>query len=164
MGIVIITIPGEAKRAFANSLHQLTGENVDLVVIQKPKPNHHSLLERLKRLYNSVGLVALPTEIFYAILLRLNESTRRTLEYFRERSGIISSLEPGYIPKTLETISANSEEVYKNLEILSPDLIVIWGNTIIKPHIVKTAKRAINLHMGLFPYYRGAISNHYSVI
>jgi len=164
MGIVIITIPGEAKRAFANSLHQLTGKGVDLVVIQKPKANHYSLFQRLKRLYKSVGLVALPTEIFYAILLRLNESTRKTLEYFRERSGIISSLEPNYIPQTMETISANSEEVYRNLQALSPDLIVIWGNTIIKPHIIKTAKRAINLHMGLCPYYRGAIANQYAVI
>ena len=164
MGIVIITIPGEAKRAFANSLHQLTGENVDLVVIQKPKPNHHSLFQRLNRLYKAVGLRALPREIGYAILLRLNESTRKTLEYFRERSGAISSPEPGYIPKTMETISANSEEVFRTLKALSPDLIVIWGNTIIKPHIVKTAKRAINLHMGLCPYYRGAIANQYAVI
>jgi len=164
MGIVIITIPGEAKRAFANSLHQLTGGGVDLVVIQKPKPNHHSLFQRLKRLYKSVGLRALPIEIGYAILLRLNESTRRTLEYFRERSGVILSLEPGYIPKTMEILSANSEEVFKTLSTLSPDLIVIWGNTIIEPRIIKTAKRTINLHMGLCPYYRGAIANQYAVI
>ena len=164
MGIVIITIPGEAKRAFVNSLHKITGEKVDLVVIHKPKPNHNSLFQRIKRLYKSVGLRALPTEIGYAILLRLDKSTRRTLEYFRERSGIIFSSEPGYIPKTMETLSVNSEEVFKTLSALSPDLIVIWGDTIIKPHIVKTAKRAINLHMGLCPYYRGAIANQYAVI
>ncbi|MDZ4205759.1 MAG: formyltransferase family protein [Patescibacteria group bacterium] len=164
MGIVIITIPGESKRAFANSLHKLTGGKVDLVVIQKPKPNHHSLFQRLKRLYKSVGLRTMPVEIFYASLLRLNGSTRRTLEYFRERSGIISSIEHGYIPKTMEVVSANSEEVLNALRILSPDLIVIWGNTIIKPQIIKTAKRAINLHMGLCPYYRGAIANQYAVI
>ena len=164
MGIVIITIPGEAKRAFANSLHELTGEKVDLVVIQKPKPNHRSLFKRLKRLYKAVGLRALPVEISYAILLRLNESTRKTLEYFRERSGLIPSHEPGYIPKTMETVSANSDDVFKTLQALSPDLIVIWGNTIIKPHIIKTAKRAINLHMGLCPYYRGAIANQYAII
>ena len=164
MSIVIITIPGEAKRAFANSLHKLTGEKVRLVIIQKPKPNHRSLFQRVKRLYKAVGLRALPIEIGYAILLRLNESTRKTLEYFRERSGIISSLEPGFIPKTMETLSANSEEVFRTLKALSPDLIVIWGNTIIKPHIIKTARRAINLHMGLCPYYRGAVANQYAVI
>lgn len=163
MGIVIITIPGEAKRTFANSLHKITGGNVELVIIQKPKFNHYSLVQRIKRLYNAVGLQALPIEIFYAILLRLNKSATSTLEYFRESSGPVS-IEIGYLPKTIETGSANSDEVFKILKKLSPDLIVIWGNTIIKPHIIKTAKRVINLHMGLCPYYRGAIANQYAVI
>ena len=163
MGIVIITIPGEAKRAFVNSLHKITGENVDLVIIQKSKPNHNSLVSRIKRLYDKVGLKALPQEIWYAILLRLDESARNTLEYFRERSSSSSS-EIDYLPKTMEVLSVNSDEVFETLKELSPDLIVIWGNTIIKPHIIKTAKRAINLHMGLCPYYRGAIANQYAVI
>ncbi|MDO8569727.1 MAG: formyltransferase family protein [bacterium] len=163
MSIVIITIPGEAKRVFANSLHKITGENVKLVIIQKPKPNHHSFIKRIGRLYKSVGLLALPIEIFYAILLRLNKSTKNTLEYFRERSETIST-EAGYLPKTIETISANSDEVFEVLKKLMPDIIVIWGNTIVKPHILKTAKRAVNLHMGLCPYYRGAIANQHAVI
>jgi len=157
MGIVIITIPGEDKKIFANSLHKITGGQVDLVVIQKPRPNHASLIERLKRLYKSVGFWALPREIFYAILLRADESLKTALGYFRERSAQIS--ESGYLPKTLETVSINREDVYKILKELSPDLMVIWGSAIVRPHILATAKRAINLHMGLCPYYRGAIAN-----
>jgi len=123
MGIVIITIPGEDKRIFANSLYKITGGQVDLVVIQKPKPNHTSLIERLKRLYKAVGFLALPREIFYAILLRADESLKTALGYFRERSAQIS--ESGYLPKILETVSINREDVYKILKELSPDLMVI---------------------------------------
>jgi methionyl-tRNA formyltransferase len=47
---------------------------------------------------------------------------------------------------------------------MSPKLLVIWGSTIIKPHILNTAKLAINLHMGLCPYYRGAIANQRAVM
>ncbi|MEK7461850.1 MAG: formyltransferase family protein [Patescibacteria group bacterium] len=157
MSIVIITIPGEDKRIFANSLHKITNEQVDLVIIQRPKPNHYSLIERLKRLYKSVGFWALPREIFYAIRLRANEDLKNTLGYFRERSAQIS--ESGYLPKILETVSVNGDDVYKILKELSPDLIVIWGSAIVKSHILTTAKKAINLHMGFCPYYRGAIAN-----
>src|SRR3989344_5554433 len=138
MGIVIITIPGEDKKIFANSLHKITGGQVDLVVIQKPRPNHASLIERLKRLYKSVGFWALPREIFYAILLRADESLKTALGYFRERSVQIS--ESGYLPKILETVSINRDDVYKILKELSPDLMVIWGSAIVRPHIFATIK------------------------
>ena len=163
MGIVIITIPGEAKRVFANSLHKKTGGKVDLVIIQKSKPKSYSPINHLKRLYKVVGLKALPIEIWYAILLRLNKSAKNTLEYFRERNESVSS-ELGYLPKTMEVTSINDDEVFETLQRLSPDLMVIWGSGIIKPHIIATAKKAINLHMGLCPYYRGAIANQYAVI
>src|SRR3989344_3420707 len=42
--------------------------------------------------------------------------------------------------------------------------MVVWGSTIIKPDIIKTAKKAINLHMGLCPYFRGAIANQSAVM
>lgn len=157
MGIVIVTIPGEDKRIFANSLHEITGGNVDLVIIQQPKPNHDSLIEKLYRLYKSVGFRMLPIEIFYATRLRTNESLKHALRYFRKRSAQISA--SAYLSKILETQSVNGNDIYSVLKDLSPDLMVIWGNTIIKPHILDTAKKAINLHMGLCPYYRGAIAN-----
>ena len=165
MSIVIITIPGEAKRTFANSLHSLTGGKVDLVIIQKRKSNHNSIFGRLGRLYKAVGLWNLPKEILYAILLRVN-GERKFLEYFRERDETVfyDSTEYEYKPKILEVYSINSDEVLDTLQELSPDLMVIWGSTIIKPDILKTAKRAINLHMGLCPHYRGAIANQFAVI
>jgi folate-dependent phosphoribosylglycinamide formyltransferase PurN len=163
MGIVVITIPGEAKRDFVNSLHKITGNQVELVIIQKQRPNHSSLFNRLKRLYRSVGLGSLIKELWYAVLLRIDEGAKQALEYFRIRSGS-HHIKNDFVPPVFETYSANSDEIFNKLKDISPKLIVIWGSTIIKPHILKTAPRAINLHMGLCPYYRGAIANQHAVM
>lgn len=165
MGIVIITIPGEAKRAFANSLHRLSGEKVDLVIIQNKKPNHNSFWNRLKRLYKNVGLFALPRELWYAFLIRFDPQATEALGYFRERSGAaLPDPHADYLPRVLETYSANSDEVHAALKKLSPKLLVVWGGTVLKPHIIRTASRVINLHMGLCPHYRGAVANQHAVI
>ena len=162
MGIVIITNPGEDKRTFANSLFKKTLGGVDLVIIQRPKLNHNSFLERLKRLYRSVGLWRLPKEIFYAVRLRANTLAKDALGYFRERSPQISESE--FLPKILETNSVHDENVLSILKNLSPKLLVIWGSVIVRPEILSTAERAINLHMGFCPHYRGAVANQRAVM
>ena len=53
------------------------------------------------------------------------------------------------------------EEVLKEL---SPKILVVWGTAILKPHILKTSEKAVNLHFGLCPYYRGALANQYAVL
>lgn len=160
MGIVIIAIPGNPQKAFINALHEKTGGKVDLVIIQKRKPQ--SLIKRFKSFYDSSGSSGLPKELWYAILLRLSGKTRRALEYFREYSGGDSS-HTDYLPRTIEVASPNSNEVYALLEKISPKLLVMWGNAILKPHILKTAEKTINLHMGFCPYYRGAVANQFAV-
>lgn len=163
MNIVIVTVPGENKRLFVNSLYKRTGGKVDLVIIQKRNPNHRSFFAGIKHLYKTAGLLLLPRELWYAFLLRIDKSARNALEYFRVY-GEQTSPETGYLPNVVEVDSVNSDEVFDTLRKLSPDLMVVWGNTILKSHIVGTARRAINLHMGLCPYYRGAVANQYALI
>lgn len=163
MSIVVITTIGENKRFFINSLHKKTGGKIDLVIIQKKNPNQKSFLKGIWYLYKNVGALGLLKETYYSLLLRLRPSFRNALEYFRERSNRISK-DKGYLPKTLEVNDVNSDEVFNVLEKLSPKLMLVWGNTILKPRIIKTSEKVINLHMGLCPYYRGAVANQYAVI
>jgi folate-dependent phosphoribosylglycinamide formyltransferase PurN len=158
MGIVFITVPGNERRKFANELHKKTDDGIDLVVVQISK--HQSFIKRLRRLYLRVGLLNLPKEFCYAVLLRIN-GARRVLEYFRIRT---EHPPEDYIPQVLETESINSDEVYKTLKKISPDLMVIWGSAILEPRILRTAKKAINLHIGNCPYYRGALANQHAVL
>lgn len=158
MSIVFITVSGDEKKIFANALHEKTKGGIELVIIQRAKSL--SFFQRLKRLYNRIGLLNLPKELWYAILLRINGS-KDTLEYFRTNSVSHSS---EYIPKVIFVDSVNSDEVYEMVKKISPNLLVIWGSAILAPRLLETAKNAINLHMGYSPFYRGALANQHAVL
>lgn len=160
MGIVFITIPGDDKQVFGNALHWKTNGAVDLVIIQRTE--NHSLTKRLIRLREAVGWKNIPRELYYATLLRLNRKVREALQYFREAD--LPFALKFHIPRTLEVSSVNSDEVHTVLRKISPDLLVVWGSTILAPRILTTAKKAINLHLGHCPHYRGALANQHAVL
>jgi methionyl-tRNA formyltransferase len=54
--------------------------------------------------------------------------------------------------------------VYEKLKAISPDLIVVWGSGMLQKRIIATAKKVINLHLGLCPFYRGAVANQYALL
>jgi folate-dependent phosphoribosylglycinamide formyltransferase PurN len=160
MSIVVITIPGESKKAFVNELHDKTAGGVDLVIIQKRKDL--PLLKKLIRIYKVYGLSAFFKECYYAVLLRIRGDVRNTLELFRATHKIFPVED--YKPKTLVVSSVNSKEVEDALATLNPTLVVVWGTGILEPHIMRKAKTMINLHFGLAPYYRGAVANQFAVL
>lgn len=159
MGIVLFLIPGGTKREFANAVHQKTEGGVDLVIIQKPK--QRSAQERLMRLHRNASR-SVATELWFGLLLRAHPRLKQALEYFRNHDIPISG--DSYAPKTLEVESINSDEVYEALRQLSPDLLVVWGTALLQPRILRTAKRAVNLHLGFCPHYRGALANQHAVL
>ena len=58
--------------------------------------------------------------------------------------------------------SINNEEVLKIINNAVPDLIVLFGTSIIKePLISRYKNKIINLHLGLSPYYKGSATNLY---
>ena len=161
MGIVILTTPGDSKKKFTNSLHQITGEKVDLVIIQKVRKR--PFLKRLSKIYTENKLSIFLKEIWYSVVLRINFRYKKALTYFREQSKI-KDLKDNYLPRVLEVNSINDSNVLRELKVISPDLMVIWGSGIIKPNVINTAKRVINLHMGICPYYRGALANQNALL
>ena len=56
----------------------------------------------------------------------------------------------------------NTAEAFENISAVNPDLIVLFGTSIIKEPLLKELEgRIINLHLGLSPYYRGSATNLY---
>ncbi len=54
----------------------------------------------------------------------------------------------------------NSSFIFNVLNVINPDVIVLFGTSIIKKHILnKYQDRVINLHLGLSPYYKGSATN-----
>lgn len=160
MSIVFITIPGSQKIEFGNLLHKQTQNGISYVIIQKPK--QVSIIKTLSNIAKTVGWKHVPRELWYALLLRVSKKAKTYLQYFRVRDKKEKGLR--FIPKVIEVDSVNSEEVYDLLKNLKPRLLVIWGTAVIEPRIFKLAKHAINLHMGLGEYYRGAVANHFAVL
>lgn len=53
----------------------------------------------------------------------------------------------------------------KQIDELKPDLIIVYGTSIIKGKILdKFKKRIINVHLGLSPYYRGSGTNYFPFV
>ena len=161
MGIVVITIAGASKLAFANALHKKTHGGVKLVVVQKPR--RVSLRNRFNRTKKMLRDGTFLREVLYAILLYLSPKARSTLAYFREISCSLNEKKDN-LPKVLEVDSVNSDEVYAELKKISPKLIVIWGSKILRPRVLETAKCSINLHIGKCPHYRGTLANQHAVL
>ena len=59
----------------------------------------------------------------------------------------------------------NSQEFINKIKLLKPDLIIVFGSSIIKGEIINIYKdRIINLHLGLSPYYRGSGTNYFALV
>lgn len=159
MGIVVITIPGDSKRAFVEALHEKTGA-VDLVIVQKPK--QVPLRTRLTRFLKRATKKNILSELWYGALLRLNPNARRALEYFREH-GVVHRPRSRTPYPVITVDSVNHPDIIRRLKEYSPDLLVVWGSALLSPEVFRIARKAINLHMGRCPHYRGAIANQYAV-
>jgi len=160
MSIVVIAIPGDAKRVFANELFLASGGAVSLVIIQRvsgiatPRPLREFLkIGTLKRYFQ---------ELFSAIVLRLSPRLRNTLTYFRDWSTTISD-DGTYLAPVLFVDSVNSDETYEAIRAINPELIAVWGSNILSQRIVSAGKNVINLHQGYCPHYRGTWANQYAV-
>lgn len=54
----------------------------------------------------------------------------------------------------------NSEDIKNTIQQCAPDLIVLFGTSIIKgPLLTDYSEKIINLHLGLSPYYKGSATN-----
>jgi len=159
MGIVCIILPGGQQRAFANALHKATGGGVDLIVITKPRVSTDG---RWKRISAAIRSGAILQELWYGTLLRLSGKTREVLGYLRASS--IPSASPGYDAPVMRVDDVNDAETEARLKRFSPDVIVLWTPSILRANILATAKKVINYHTGILPYYRGSVANQFAVL
>jgi methionyl-tRNA formyltransferase len=110
-----------------------------------------------------VPLWQLVPELYYFTVMRLSTRRREVLNYSKIRS-TQSTKHEQYLPPTITVSDINSSQVLATLNALKPKLIVVWGGSIIKPHIIETAEHALNIHTGYCPYYRGTNSNFNAIL
>lgn len=59
----------------------------------------------------------------------------------------------------------NSDETLRFLDSAGADAVAVYGTNLIRPPILdRFARRLVNLHLGLSPYYRGTATNFYPLL
>jgi len=73
-----------------------------------------------------------------------------------------------FIPKTLPILykEVNSPYVYEVIKNFKPDILIIFGSSIIKEPLLSLLPTGhiINLHLGISPYYRGSGTNFWPFV
>ena len=73
-----------------------------------------------------------------------------------------------FIPKTLPIVykQVNSPYVYQVIKNFKPDILIVFGSSIIKEPLISLlpAGHIINLHLGISPYYRGSGTNFWPFV
>ncbi len=92
--------------------------------------------------------------------LRAREQSEE--DFFRvfvETSGDRSN--PVFLPKG----QINDEMFVREITETNPDIIIAYGCSIIRePLLARFARRIINIHLGLSPYYRGSGTNYWPLV
>jgi len=99
---------------------------------------------------------------------KIKQKTLLEKKYFNERK----KYEKKYFSKRNQSVSKKYEigfistnKCLNEIKKIKPDLIVVYGSSIIKGKIIKEFKRKIiNVHLGLSPYYRGSGTNIFPFI
>jgi methionyl-tRNA formyltransferase len=66
---------------------------------------------------------------------------------------------------SLENGQSNSLEVFEWVKEKSPDFVILFGSSIIKPPLLSYYDgKIINIHLGLSPYYRGSGTNFWPLV
>ena len=159
-GIVILTTKGEAKRDFVNALQKETGGAVALAVLQNVR--RKSFLQRVVSFFKKVGVLGLVPELYHFLAVKLSRQKKDALALISLRSR--PSFEEGYLADTLETDDVNGDDVYERVNTVRPDIIVMWGGYIVKPRLLELARRALNMHFGFTPYYRGVNGVQHAIL
>jgi len=119
---------------------------IEAVILEEPSPKRAQ--KRIQRLLKQVGVIGTANHILRILLARFQ---RR----FTNAPSTMSIYES--IAKSVYTVSGfNADDCRALLTDMEPDVLVLAGSRIIKPHILEIPKIGVlNAHPGLLPDYRG---------
>lgn len=143
-----------------------------VTVFTSNQPRHCSLISDLAAVADQVIVVQESTTIFPGRVEDFYHKSAVMQEYF---SHVISAEKEvfgavRFTPSNARTLVLKIGDLnLMDLKVLAPaleaDLFVVFGASFIKPPLIDrlVAKRAINIHMGVSPYYRGNSCNFWAL-
>ena len=144
--IIIITSIGIRHRAFRVFLSNYKGIRVLRTISEKTQKK----LSKTKKIKQKLLLNHLKSRdemeknFFNKFLKKTNDKSKNLIKNY------------GY----------SSKKIFLNmLKKMKPDLIVVYGSSLIKGEILKIYKNKIlNVHLGLSPYYKGSATNYFALV
>ncbi len=144
-------------------------KDISLVVITGNSHRHAWFAHYLAQQFDVKGVLfeekrfpASPSARTQQVLNHIQERDRVEKQYFdKDYSGIFVKLNI----KNIERGASNSEEIFDWIKDINPDIIVLFGSSIIRdPLLSFYNNRIINIHLGLSPYYRGTATNFWPLV
>lgn len=158
MPIVVITIPDSRKQAFVADLQAQSGGKVALVILQERPPR--SWRERWQS-WRARGYMALVSDAYFGLRLRLDPAARRRLASFQAHATIADP--EAWAAPVLRVPDVNDPRVAAELRRLAPQVLAVWGSGLLAHETVVLAPTALNVHLGISTHYRGAYANQRAV-
>lgn len=143
-----------------------------IAVFTSNQPRHIALVERLSALAETVYVVQECTTVFPSRVESPFAEKGPRQRYFERMTAAEAALfgEPRFGPGNAHHLALargdlSAVEPGRIAPALDADVTVVFGASYIKRPLVGllVERRAINLHMGLSPYYRGSASNFWAL-
>lgn len=159
MKIAILAIRGRSTNILVNFLKaEFRGDELFLIV-EKPVSRVSLLKGRVRKLgyLKTGGQLLFMALIIPLIKMRSKQRTERIREAYR------LNFKPVDVCINHQVDSVNDAEVVAALDGFAPDVVLVNGTRIIKPHIFSGRPyRFVNTHAGITPMYRGVHGGYWS--
>jgi methionyl-tRNA formyltransferase len=155
MGLVVLTNEGIEHRYVVGAIADAFPDRLDAIIIcDRPRRSLRTKLAAYRRRYSTRQLASRVLARAYRTLTRAD--AHRAAAY---RRILFPGGDPGVLPRqdlVRRVPSHNDARALALLEELQPDVIAVYGTAIIRPPVIRTARKAIlNMHTGISPRYRG---------
>ena len=145
---------------------------MSIAVFTSNQPRHLALIEALAEQADNVFVVQGANTLFPGDEAGFYRNSDVMKSYFQRVMAAERKIfgRPRFSPPNARILSIRSRDVNKlDLDVFDPvfdvELIVVFGATWIRPPLIDhlVAHRAVNIHMGLSPWYRGSSSNFWAM-
>lgn len=144
-----------------------------ITVFTSNQPRHVSLIKRLCTVADEVFAIQECTTLFPgAVKDSIYNQSPVMKEYFGHvmRAEAVVFGAPEFLPSQVRSLCLKMGDISSvPLSVLEPaldaDAIIVFGASYIKPPLVDllVERRAVNIHMGVSPYYRGSSCNFWAM-
>lgn len=143
-----------------------------ITVFTGNQPRHLNLVRQLSEISDQLFFVSEVSTVFPGLITDRFQASFVKREYFKKVQQAEKTLfgEISFLPVNVKILPIKLGDLSKLAEAqlsdaLQSDLYVVFGASFIQGWLIDflTVKNAINIHMGLSPYYRGASCNFWAL-